>query len=200
MGPTIFYTVSQLTVGGGPIVASTGWIDVYTALAPLERAGIQFALVLVLAAVVVGMIPGFGTKAVAKSRKSPIISVCIGMPALLVVLGLASTGYLILDSALGAFFGVLLFLLGAVVVPVGSMVGLVAIGRSIASRLGRDGIGSGVVVAALCAGLAGFSIPATLAVLALAAVVGTGASIRILFGAGNVTSPDERTVPPANKV
>lgn len=200
MGPTYFYAASQLTVGGEPIVASTGWIDIYTALAPLERAVIQFALVLVLAAVVVGLVPGFGTKAVTKSRKSPVISVCIGTPALLVVLGLASTGYLILDSALGAFFGVLFFLLGAVVVPVGTMVGLVAIGRSIASRLGRDGIGSGVVVAAICGGLAGFSIPATLAVLALAAMVGTGATVRILFGAGGVTSPDDRTVPPANRV
>ncbi|ARS91489.1 hypothetical protein [Natrarchaeobaculum aegyptiacum] len=200
MGPTRFYPISESTGGGGSIVASTGWIDLYTALAPLERAGIQFALVLVLAAVVVGMIPGFGTKAVTKSHRSPVISVCIGTPALLVVLGLASTGYLILDSALGAFFGVLFFLLGVLVVPVGTMVGLVAIGRSIAARLGRDGIGSAVVVAALCGGLAGVSLPATLAVFSLAAVVGTGASIRILFGAGGVTSPDERTVPPANKV
>lgn len=200
MGPIRFSAGRELSLGGETTVASTWWIDAYIALAPLERAGLQFALVLVLAAVVVGMMPGFGTKAVAKSHKSPVISVCIGTPAQLVVLGLASTGYLILDSALGAFFGVLFVLLGVVVVPVGTMVGLVAIGRSIAARLGRDGTGSGVVVAALVGGLAGFSIPATLVILALAAVVGTGASIRILVGAGGVTSPDERTVPPANKV
>ncbi|MFP8954138.1 hypothetical protein ACLI4Z_14390 [Natrialbaceae archaeon A-arb3/5] len=200
MGPPAMY----LTSGTG--LESTGhfahgWIvEAYLSLGPEVRAGLQFAGTLVVALVLLGMTQGHGSRAVAKSRRSPIISFVIGLPALSVVMLLSSTGYLILGSSLGTFFGIILVVLGLATAPAAIVIGSAAVGQSVMTRLGRDQLWIGVLAGSLISGLAGLWLPATIAFIGLVATVGMGAGVRILFGAGESTSPDERTVPPANKI
>lgn len=172
----------------------------YRSLEPFVRVGIQFVGALLVTMIVLGLLHRYGSNAVAKSRQSPVISVGLGLPSLLVVVGLAVTGYLIIDTSIGVFFGMPLVVLGVTVVPVVLAVGLTAIGCTLASRCGTDQLWAGIVVGALLAGLAGLSMPATVAVAGLAGALGLGASIRVLFGGAGTARPDERTVPPANKI
>ncbi|WP_081661636.1 hypothetical protein [Halopiger djelfimassiliensis] len=185
-------SLEYLVYGGG--------LDAYQSFDPIIRVGLQFAGTLVVALVVLGMIQGYGPRIVAKSRRSPVISFCIGLPAVLVLGGLASTGYLIVGTSLGTFFGVPLVILGSTVLPTATALGFVAIGQTIGARLGQNQLAVGILVGSLVGGLAAFSLPATVAVTALAASLGVGAGARVLFNAGSSSSPDERTVPPANKI
>lgn len=201
MWPLNLYIRDGLTGDGYPAaLAYSEWIEAYVSLAPAERAIGQLVVTLVLASVVVGILQGFGTRAVTKTNRSPIISFCIGLPVVLVLATLTATGYLILGSAIGTFFGMLFILLGVTALPTGVTVGYVAIGRALASRLGRDDLSVGVAVGSLLCGVVGVSIPATVGLAILAGTLGTGATVRILFGGGGVSSPEERTVPPANKI
>lgn len=202
MWPSDLYSVSGATDLGSVTPALVEGIDLETlqTLGPLERTGLQFAAVLVLAVVVLGLLQGYGPRTVTKARRSPVISICIGLPALLVVSGLTSTGYLILDTDLGVFFGVPMVVIGATIASALTALGFVAIGRSIASRLGCDRLTVGLVLAGVFAGVAGLSLAATAVVLVLAGALGIGAGVRVIMGAGGTTQPDERHVPPANKI
>jgi hypothetical protein len=175
-------------------------LEFLQALGPLERAGVQFAATLVVAVVVLGLFQSHGTRTITKCRRSPVISGCIGLPATLVLGGLASGGYLLLETNLGMFLGVLLVPLGTATLTTLTALGFVAIGVSIATRLGQDRLWIGVAVGTLLSGVAALSVPVVLFVTAVAAVLGTGAGVRVVFGIGGTTSPDERTVPPANKI
>ena len=192
---------------GLPVPDSTGTLPVvdgtlaaYRSLEPLARVGIQFGVTLLVTMIVFGLLHSYASNAVTKSRRSPVISVGIGLPSLLVLVGLAGTGYLIVDTSVGVFFGIPLVVLGATVIPVVLAIGLTAIGRTIASRLGTDRLWVGIVTGSLVSGLAGLALPATIAVAGLAGALGLGASIRVLFSGAGTARPDERTVPPANKI
>ncbi|WP_169924366.1 hypothetical protein [Natrinema ejinorense] len=195
------------TMIGSPVVdpivmlaAPGGELEAYRSLEPVVRMGVQFAGSLLVVMIVLGLLQNYGTRAVTKSRHSPIISLCIGLPGLLVIGGLASTGYLIVDTGIGTFFGIPLVIVGAAVLPTATAIGLVAIGRTLVSKVAADRPWTGVLVGALLTGIAGWSLPATLALAGLAAALGVGASIRVLFGASGAARPDDRTVPPANKI
>ncbi|WP_226040771.1 hypothetical protein [Natrinema sp. DC36] len=202
MWPLDLYTMVGLPVLDSvvPVSGNGGYLEAYRSIEPIVRAGVQFAGTVLVATVVLGMFLGYGTRAVTKFRHSPIISCCIGLPALLVVGGLASTGYLLVDTSVGIFFGIPMVILGAAVLPVATAIGFTAIGRTIASRFGTDRLWVGVLVGALISGLAGLSLPATVVLAGLAGALGLGASIRVLFGGLGTARPDDRTVPPANKI
>ena len=200
MWPVNLYIAEAAGGASSTEFAVAGWLEVYQALAPAERAVGQFVVTLLVASVVIGTIQTYGTRAVAKTRRSPIISTCVGFPAVLVLAGLAGTGYLILGTSLGAFFGMLFIVLGLTVLPAGAVVGYVGIGRAVATRLGREQLWVGVVTGSLLSGLVSLSLAGTVVLTAIAATVGTGALVRVVLGMGGVTSPDERTVPPANKI
>lgn len=190
---TALESTVDLSVVGDPIGA-------YAGLELAAVAGAQFLAALVLAGVVVGLAPGYGRRTIRMCRHSPTISFCIGLPAVIVVGALTATGYVITGSSIGTAFGLPLVLGGLTLLLVGTAVGLVALGRSLAARVGRDGLGSGILAGGLLAGLAAASPWATLGLVALVAVVGTGACLRVLFGFGTATGSNERVVPPANKV
>ncbi len=196
----LYVSIERSVLEGALVLTHSGWIDAYQSLAPVERAAGQFVGTLLFAAVVIGMTQDYGTGAVIKSRRSPIISICIGLPIVLIVGALASTGYLILGSSLGTFFGMLFIILGVTVLPAGTVVGAVAIGQSVATRFGRPQLWVGVLTGSLVVGLAGVSVPATVALASLAVTLGTGAIVRVLFGFGGISTPDDRTIPPANKI
>lgn len=203
MWPESLYAVGGGSgVGSAAVLASVGteWIDGYRSLALPVRAGGQFVVTLLLALVVLGLVQRFGSRSVQTARRSPVISSCLGLPAALVLAGLAGTGYLITGRSFGTFFGVPLVVLGLATVPTLTAVGLVAIGRSIAARAGRDRLWAGALVGSLLAGTAGVALEATVVLAVLAAALGVGAGVRVLFAASGSTRPDERTVPPANKI
>jgi len=92
-------------------------------------------------------------------------------------------------------------ILGVTVLPVVTAIGFTAIGRTIASRFGADRLWVGVLVGALISGLAGLSLPATVILAGLAGALGLGARAFVsLFGGVGTAQPDDRTVPPANKI
>ncbi|MFA9415587.1 hypothetical protein [Natrinema sp. HArc-T2] len=184
----------------GTLSVADGALAAYRSLEPFVRVGIQFVVAVLVTMIVLGLLHSHGSKAVRKSRQSPVISVGIGFPSLLVVSALAGTGYLIVDTSVGVFFGIPLVILGATVIPVVLAIGLTAIGCTIASRLGSDRLWVGIVVGALVSGLAGLALPATVAIAGLAGALGLGAGVRVLFGGAGTARPDERTVPPANKI
>ncbi|MFC4437524.1 MULTISPECIES: hypothetical protein [Natrialbaceae] len=184
----------------GYLATIRGELELLQSLGPLERVGVQFAATLLLATVVLGLLQGHGTRIVTKSRQSPVISSCIGIPTALVLGGLASGGYLLLETSVGMFFGVIMLVLSLSFLPVLTALGFVAVGISIATRLGQDRLWIGVVLGALLSGVSALSVPVAVVVTGIAAILGTGAGVRVLFGVGETTSPDERTIPPANKI
>ena len=200
MWPLNFYGKEGAGVEFVVALASSEWVAVYQSLGPAERAVGQFVAALVAASMIIGLVQSAGTRSVRKAHRSPVISICIGTPGLLVLGALGSTGYLILGSSLGTFFGMLFLLVSGTLLPAGLIVGVVGFGSGVAARFGRDGIPAGVVAGSALAGLAGLSVPATVGFAVFATAIGTGAVVRVLFGAGAVSSPDDRTVPPANKI
>lgn len=175
-------------------------LEAYRSLEPVVRAGAQFAGTAIVTMVVLGLLQNYGGRSVAKSRRSPVISLCVGLPALLIVGGVASAGIFISDTGVGPFFAIPMVVLGATALPVAMAIGFTAIGRTLASRLGSDRLWVGVIVGALVSGLAGLAFPATVVVIGLAGALGLGASVRILLGGLGAGRPDDRTVPPANKI
>ncbi|WP_254525482.1 hypothetical protein [Natrinema caseinilyticum] len=202
MGPVDLYTiVSGPTLDSLAAVSGHGGsIEAYRSLDSLVRAGVQFVGTILLAAVVLGLLQGVGTRSVAKSRRSPIISICVGLPSLLVVAGLTGTGIILVDTSVGIFFAIPLVVLGVAVLPIAVAVGFTAVGRTVASRFSTDGLFVGVFVSALLCGLAGTAFPATVALISFTGALGLGASIRVLFGGFGAARPEDRTVPPANKI
>ena len=201
MGPVGLYGVN------GAVLESIGrfatvdiGLETYQALSALERAGVHFGVTLVVAMVALGLLQSFGPQTVTKCRRSPVISICIGAPSLLIISAVVSTGYLIIGTSLGTFFGIVLVAVGLTTVPVLAIAGFVAIGQSIAARFGRDQLWIGVVVGSLLSGLVAFSALATVVAVLFAGSLGTGSAIRVMRGAGGSTHPSERTVPPANKI
>ncbi|WP_049889074.1 hypothetical protein [Natronolimnohabitans innermongolicus] len=202
MRPSGLYGMSGLSglESVTPVLVSDLGFEAYTALSALERSGFQLVATLAVAVVVLGLLQGYGPTTVSTARRSPVISVCVGLPSVLVVVGLTSVGYLLVGTSLGTFFGIPMAVFGAAVLVVLTVLGFVTIGRAIAARLGRDRLWVGVVVGSAVAGLAGLSIPLTVAVAGMAGMLGLGAGARVLVSTGGVSRPDERTVPPANKI
>lgn len=202
MWPLDLYNVSGATGSGSITPLTISGIDLETlgTIGPLERAGLLFAGTFVLAAVVLGLLQGYAPRTVTKARRSPVISICVGLPGLLVATGLGSTGYLILDTELGSFFGIPMIVLGGTIVPVLTVLGFVAFGRSVAARFGRDRLSIGILVGSALAGIAGLSVVLTVVVAGLAGALGLGAGVRVIMASGGTSTPDDRTVPPANKI
>uniref|UniRef100_A0A7D5GKI2 Uncharacterized protein n=2 Tax=Natrinema halophilum TaxID=1699371 RepID=A0A7D5GKI2_9EURY len=177
-----------------------GSLEAYRSLEPHLRAGVQFAGTLFVAVVVLGLLQSDATRAVAKSRRSPVISFSIGLPSLLVVAGLASTGILIVDTSVGSFFAIPLVIFGVTVLPPVTAIGFTAIGQTLTSRFRVDRLWAGVFVGAFLSGLAGLAFPTAVVFTGLAGALGIGASVRVLFDGVGAARPDDRTIPPANKI
>ncbi|WP_247000398.1 hypothetical protein [Halosolutus gelatinilyticus] len=198
MWPTELYTAD-----GGSSIARVGGVDpieTIGSLGPLGRFGLGVAAVVLVAVVVLGLLHGYGNRTVRKCRRSPVISFCFGAPSALVLGLLTAAGVLMLGTEVGVFFGVPLVVLSATVFPTVTAIGLTAIGQSIAARAGQDRLPVGILVGGLLGGVAALSVPTAIVIGGIGAALGTGASVRILLGAGGAADPDERTIPPANQI
>lgn len=174
--------------------------EFYAGLAPLERVGVVFLSTIVLGSVVLGLLPGFSDRTIETARRSPVISVLIGIPGAVALAALLYFGQLLSHSEVGIFFGIPLVTAGLALLPTFTLLGIVAIGESIGVRLGWGGAVGRLIIGAL-----GISVlAATMETIAIggAALVclGVGAGVRVLVTGGTVTNPSERTVPPANEI
>lgn len=201
MGPTELNSISSdLTLASIAFLEDGGILDAVQALTAAERAVAGVVATLLISVVVLGLLQGYGNRTVRKCRRSPVISVCIGLPSVFIFGLLSAAGYVMLGSGFGVFFGIPLVVAGATVLPAVTAMGFVAIGQSIAARLGRDSLPIGILIGSLVSGLVAVAIPIAIVITAIAAAFGMGASARVLFGSRGATDPDERTVPPANRV
>lgn len=174
--------------------------EFYAGLSPLERVGVTFLSTIVLGAVVLGLLPGFSERTIRTARRSPIISVLIGIPGAAALGALLYVGQLLSHSDVGIFFGIPFVTAGLALAPTLTLVGIVAMGESVAARLGRGGFLSRLIVGALLVSVLAAA-PETLALGgAVVACLGVGAGMRVLVTGGTVTDPSDRNVPPANKI
>ena len=198
MWPLDLYTITEFP--GEDLGGVLEFLELYSSLGVTTQAAVAFGVTLVLGSVLLGIMPGYGTNSLATSRRSPIISFCIGVPTALVLVLFLSTGLLIANTSIGVFFAVPLLIVALSLLPAWTVLGFVTIGATVVSRLGVDRLWVHVVTGALVGTLAIVSVPVGLVLVVLAAVIGSGAGARALFGAGRIGERDGRVVPPANKV
>ncbi len=107
MWPVDLYTIiGRAGISSVAVLAPAGGeLEAYRSLEPLVRMGVQFAATALVAMVVFGLAQNSSRRAVSKSRQSPSSRFASGS-GFLVVGGLASTGYLIVDTDIGTFFGI----------------------------------------------------------------------------------------------
>lgn len=189
--------------GAGPVADASSleaYVDLYAAFGPTERFAVHLIATVILATVVLGLVPESGSRTIRKCRRSPVISLAVGLPLAGIIATLSVTGYLMLGTSLGTFFGVFLVVVGLLSLPTWTALGFVAVGQSIANRIGVDRRWVGVLVGGLLSGVVALSPLAVVSIGGLVAAVGTGAGVRVLLGFRSATDPGERAVPPANKV
>ncbi|UTF52725.1 hypothetical protein [Natronosalvus rutilus] len=203
MGPVDLYAI----VGGVGGEGESGSVHVYeqavavfTGLSALEQAAIQAVAIVLIGGVALGILRYSGTKTLEVSRRSPVISLCIGLPGALVLGGLFYTGILLSSSAVGIFFAIPLVAIGVIVLPVSAALGYVAIGATIATRVGLSRTAVWVIAGGLLGGVTALVPVLGIALVTIATALGVGAGTRVLVGNGGVRQPEERVVPPANKV
>ncbi len=156
MWPTDLYPISGTTGLESADYFAHGWVlEVYRVLFPYERAAVQFAAMALVSLVLLGTLQGRGSDAITTSRRSPVISTCIGS---LVARRHRTRQCGLFHRRLESrdVFGVIFVTIGAAVVPASAAIGFVALGQSIVSRLGQDRLWLGVLIGSLVFGLAGF--------------------------------------------
>lgn len=176
------------------------YVDLYAAFGPAERFAVHLVATVVLATVVLGLVPESGSRTIRKCRRSSVISLAVGLPLAAILAALSATGYLLLGTSLGTFFGIFLVVAGLLSLPTWTALGFVAVGESIANRLGTDRRWVGVLLGGLVSGMVTLEPVVLLSIGGLVAAVGAGAGVRVLLGFRSATDPRERAVPPANKV
>lgn len=174
-------------------------LEVYRDLGVLGLGAGGFVATVVVASIVLGLFPAYGSHTVRKSTGSPILSILISVPLVSVLGALTYTGYVLAGTDVGTFLAVPLVVSGALLFPVWAATGLVAIGCTLTPWAGAESLSTAVIVGGIVGGLAILTAPYGLAVLALAAAVGAGGSIRVALE-GGLESEDDRVVPPANRV
>lgn len=125
-----FYSVGGAALegtGAGTVAVISAGLEAYRTMGTLQQAGAQFAATFVVAVTVLELLQGYGPQTVTKCRRSPVISICIGVPSVLVIGGLTSTGYLLVGTSLGTFFGVPVVIVGSTALFVLTILGFVAI-------------------------------------------------------------------------
>ncbi|WP_290819163.1 hypothetical protein [Halovivax sp.] len=186
--------------GGRPLAIQREAFQFYGELPPAGQAGVTLAGALILGAVVLGILPGYSERSVRTARRSPVISLFVGVPGALVLVSLLYIASLIAGDSLGVFFAIPLVSVGMTLLPAWAALGMVAAGCALGRRVGRDSLFVGLLVGSAIVGLSGFAPEALVAITALFATLGSGAGIRVLIGSGTTTNPNERSVPPANKI
>lgn len=183
-----------------PLSNQEAIFELYAGLTPLERVGLVFLSTVVLGAVVLGLLPGISERTIKTARRSPVISILVGIPGSLALGALLYVGQLLSHSEVGIFFGIPFVTAGLALLPTLTLVGIVAVGKSLGARLGRSGAASGLLLGAVLLAALAASVEAIAIGGGVFMCLGVGAGIRVLVTGGTVTDPSERSVPPANQI
>ena len=202
MWPMELYTMN-LPPGDGVRDSSSVWGDVtgiIEGFGVLEQALFFGGARLVVGVLVLGLTQRTGLQVVQTTRRSPVISLCIGLPSLLVVTGLTYTGFLLSTTNIGVMFAIPLVCFGVLTLPAATVFGYTAFGRAVSSRVGAQSVAAGLLTGALIGALSALVQPIGLILTALLMAFGLGSGVRVLFAGGNLGRYDERVVPPTNRV
>lgn len=200
MWPEGAYNFVGLLTGVSDVWTTVGGLEVVDQYGALGRAGFLFAVTVLVGTLILGVLPNYGTRTIETSRRSPIISVVVGTPGALVIAALTYIGFIISGTSLGVFFAIPLVVLGVLLLPTWTALGLVAIAGTLSRYAGIERRWLSVL---LGGGLAAISVAIPqigVGILVAGMIIGVGAGIRTSIGYGATTKPNERVVPPANKV
>lgn len=183
-----------------PLTPYESVIDFYLGRSTAEQIAIVTASTLLLGAVLFGVLPAYSNRALKTARKSPIISFLIGIPTAGVLGMFFYLGMVLSESSFGIFFAIPLVTVTLGLLPAWATVGVVSTGSAIGTRLGTDGLAVSIVLGALVVGASAVVVESLIVVGGLVTCLGVGAGVRVLVSGGMATDPDQRTVPPANKM
>lgn len=158
----------------------------------------EVALILLVGAAVLALSNGWGGQVLRYAHGGSLISLFVGLPATLAMLGLVFAGGVLLATVFGSVLGVPLLAVVGSLMLVWHAVGFVALGTWLTATVGvgpRAGVLTGAVLGGVLAG--GMVVAPYLAGLPLiiVAALGIGASVRVSYGrfTGATT---ERQIPP----
>ena len=175
-------------------------IEFYVDLSTIEQVGVALAAALIVGSVVLGILPTYSKSVVRTARRSPVISILMGVPGTIVIVFFLYLASVISGDSLGVFFAIPLVSIGLTLLPAWTALAMVAVGCSIGNRVGRDGLLPGLLIGTVLIGLSAARLELVVGVVALLASLGVGAGFRVLIGSGTGTDPAERRVPPANQI
>ncbi|AGB16009.1 hypothetical protein Halru_1396 [Halovivax ruber XH-70] len=175
-------------------------VDFYMGVSPVVRIALVVGAILVVGITVLGLLPEYSRRTIVTARRSPVISILIGIPTTLVFGALAYIGLLLSHSDIGVFFAIPLVTLCLALLPTWALIAIVSTGNGLSGRFLRDSVGVGLVVGALVVGMSAVHIIPLLAVTGFVICYGAGAGVRVLISGGAASDPADRSVPPANKI
>ncbi|MFC3959926.1 hypothetical protein [Halovivax cerinus] len=183
-----------------PLSDQQAVFDILVELSPALRAGLVFGATLLTGLTVLGLLPGYSSRTIETARRSPVISILVGVPAALSVVALSYVGIRLTHSDLGVFFAIPLVTVGLTLLPAWAIMAAVSVGNALSVRLGTDGFTAGLIGGAVLLGLASAQLLLFAVVFGTLVCYGAGAGARVLISGGSATDPSDRSVPPANKI
>ncbi len=183
-----------------PLTLLQDSVDFVLGLSPFELSGLLLAGTFLLGGILLGLLPSYSSKTIETARQSPVISVFVGIPATLVLVMFLYLAVVISESSIGIFFAIPLVTVTLGLLPAWTVLGVVTTGTFLGARVGRDTVTVGLLAGVLLVGALAFVVEVLVVVGALVSCLGVGAGTRVLVSGGTTTDPEQRKVPPANKI
>lgn len=184
----------------GTVSAQPEAVEFARELGLVGRSLLCAAVVFLGGITVLGLFPTYGDRVLTTARGSSIISAAIGIPMTVALGVVVGAGILLAGNPVGVFFAVPLLVGGGALLLAWLVIGWIAAGAYVARRAGRENRWLGLLIGSIAAGAVAVVPEIGVAVALVVTVVGVGAGTRVTLVGGGISDPDERTVPPANKV
>src|SRR6056297_2084868 len=113
-------------------------IEFFDGLSTLGQAAFVSIAALTVGAVVLGLLPDYSKRSVSTADRSPILSLLIGVPGTVFLGGMSYLGIVLAHTDIGIFFAIPFVTVGVVLLPVWTIIGVVATGHVVVGRFGRD--------------------------------------------------------------
>lgn len=158
----------------------------------------EAALVLVVGFAVIALSDGWGGQVLRYARSGLLISLFVGLPAVLGMIGLVFAGAVLMATVFGSVLGIPILVVVGTLLLLWHAVGFVGVGTWMSAKIGAGG-GVGVIIGAALGGtLVGAATIAPYAAglpLIVVSALGVGASARVSYGR-LIVGTTERKVPP----
>lgn len=187
-------------VGVRPLSAHEGFVDFYGTLGTPELVAVHGAATLLVATLVVGLLPLYGTEAVNRARRWSVSSTLLGVPFAAGLVAALWLGLILTESGLWFVIGVPMVIVALVFLPSWAALGFVAAGQSIAVRFGVERLPVDILIAGLIGALVPIQPVVGGAILAVLTCLGVGTGARTLFQYMFTGLGEERPTPPSSKI